>query len=287
MTDRTPKGQAVPGSDYTRHTPLGKNTPATEGYAPELLCPLPRQPGREALGIAASALPFSGVDIWNLYELSWLNARGLPQAATGQLTVPCDSVNLVESKSLKLYLNALNQTRFDSMAAVSATIERDLTACCGSPVALRLSALNEQPEHHPSAGVAGECLDGLDVSPEHFTPDPGVLQARGEPRSERLYTNLFRSLCPVTDQPDWATMIIQYQGPAIDRESLLHYLVSFRRHNGFHEQCVETVFAHIQERCQPKVLSVYAAFLRRGGIDINPLRTNDPHPPRFGRLERQ
>ena len=167
------------------------------------------------------------------------------------------------------------------------TIERDLTACCGSPVALRLSALNEQPEHHPSAGVAGECLDGLDVSPAHFTPDPGVLQARGEPRSERLYTNLFRSCCPVTGQPDWATVTLYYRGAALDHSGLLAYPVSFRNHSGFHEQCVEDLYSRIENALNPSELHVVGFFQRRGGIDITPWRSSDQSAPRITRLFEQ
>ncbi len=274
-------------SDYTQHTPLGKNSPGVETYTPALLCPLSRQLSRADLGLQGSALPFRGVDIWNLYELSWLNGNGVPQVATGRLDVPCDSVNLVESKSLKLYLNSFNQSRFDSIEAVAASIQTDLSACIQSSIGVSLYPLAIEPAEIAATGDTGECLDGIDINVEHFTPNPQLLRASGEQVAERLYSNLFRSCCPVTGQPDWASIVIDYRGPAINRESLLQYLVSFRKHNGFHEQCVERIFIDISERCQPTVLSVYAAFLRRGGIDINPLRTNNPEPPQFGRFQRQ
>lgn len=277
----------MPGKDYTRHTPLGKNSPGAEAYAPRLLCPIPRRPGREALGVAAFELPFGGADIWNLYEVSWLNPKGLPRMATGRLVVPCDSVNLVESKSLKLYLNSLNQTRFDSIEAVAATIQNDVGNCAQARVGVSLYSLADARADLSPFEIAGKSLDKLEIGAQDYTPNPRLLSAGGDQRAERLYSNLFRSLCPVTRQPDWATIVIDYQGSAIDHRGLLQYLVSFRKHDGFHEQCVERIFVDISERCQPKVLSVYAAFLRRGGIDINPLRTNNPQPPQFGRLQRQ
>lgn len=274
-------------SQYTRHTPLGKNSPGVESYAPTLLCPLSRQPGRAELGYVEPPLPFSGVDIWNLYELSWLNGKGLPQVAIGRLNVPCDSPNLVESKSLKLYLNSFNQSCFDSIETVAATIKADLGECLQANIGVQLYPLAELPGQIATTGVAGESLDNLDVTAEYYTPRPQLLKVGDQQVAERLYSNLFRSRCPVTGQPDWATIIIDYQGPLIERASLLQYLVSFRKHNGFHEQCVERIFVDINERCQPTTLSVYAAFLRRGGIDINPLRTNNPNQPQFGRFQRQ
>jgi 7-cyano-7-deazaguanine reductase len=277
----------VSESDYTRHTPLGKNSPGVETYTPALLCPLSRQLSRADLGLHGPVLPFSGVDIWNLYELSWLNVNGVPQVAIGRLDVPCDSVNLVESKSLKLYLNSFNQSRFDSIEAVAANIQTDVSACVQSNIDVSLYPLAIKPGELAATGVTGVCLDGVDISAEHFTPNPQLLKANGKQVAERLYSNLFRSCCPVTGQPDWASIVVDYQGSAIDRDGLLQYLVSFRKHNGFHEQCVERIFIDINERCRPTVLSVYAAFLRRGGIDINPLRTNNPVAPQFGRFQRQ
>lgn len=261
--------------DYTSHTPLGKASEAVGQYTPTLLCPLPRNLTRSDLGIEADALPFSGTDTWNLYELSWLNRRGMPQAAVGQLQIPCDSPNLVESKSLKLYLNSFNQSRFGSIEGVVKTLEADLSACVQAPITVSLQPLNHAGRLFAVGKINGHCLDAQDLSVNFYKPEPSLLSASGGVEvTECLYSDLFRSCCPVTGQPDWATVVIDYHGAAIDRENLLKYLVSFRQHSGFHEQCVERIFVDISSHCQPASLSVYAAFLRRGGIDINPLRSN-------------
>lgn len=273
---------------FVRNTPLGKSVQAVDEYTPALLCALPRELSRGDLGLQGESLPFFGVDIWNLYELSWLDPGGMPRVAIGQMEVPCDSPALVESKSLKLYLNSLNQGRYASMQEVEEIIAADVSACIAAPVRVKLQALAEAT---PVSRVAmvGDCLDDIEVAVDSYKPDAGLLALLpGEPVEEQLYSDLFRSCCPVTGQPDWASVSVAYRGRPIGRESLLKYLVSFRQHSGFHEQCVERIFVDIQARCEPERLTVYARFLRRGGIDINPLRTTPPGlEPDTARLVRQ
>jgi 7-cyano-7-deazaguanine reductase len=274
-------------SDFADDTPLGKSTETVSVYTPALLCPIARAAARADLGLVAAELPFTGVDSWNLYEVSWLNQSGVPQVAMGRLDVPCDSAYLIESKSLKLYLNSFNQSRFGSLDEVARRIEADLAARLDSAVVLKLWSLG-QAEQIIVRAMAGESLDVIDVTIEHYTPEPAHLSVADGPEvEERLYSDLFRSLCPVTGQPDWGSISIAYRGQTIDRVGLLKYLISFRDHNGFHEQCVERIFVDIQRHCRPQGLSVYARFLRRGGVDINPFRTNRDESPVFERLLRQ
>lgn len=263
-------------------TPLGKHTDYPQEYAPELLCPIPRQPSREKLGIGA-ALPFVGEDIWNAYELSWLNRQGKPVVAEATFRVPADSPAIIESKSLKLYLNSLNQSAYASMSQVENLLQGDLSRVAGSPVAVsvRPSAIE------PLQALPGVCLDTLDISVSDYQVNPAHLRASGAGVEEQLHSHLMRSLCPVTGQPDWASVLVEYRGPAIDREGLLRYLVSYRQHQAFHEQCVEQMFVEISEACQPEFLSVAARYLRRGGLDINPVRSSEPIPWVNLRLPRQ
>jgi 7-cyano-7-deazaguanine reductase len=242
-------------------------------YAPELLFPIDRQLKRDELGIAAAALPFVGADLWNAYELSWLNLRGKPVVALARFEVPADSPQLVESKSLKLYLNAFNQSRFDSAEAVAATIRRDLSAAAGAPVVVEVAPLGASSAR--SFGLpAGACLDELDIDIDTYQPAPQFLRAgrAGEEVEETLYSHLLKSNCLVTGQPDWGMVAVRYRGAAIDRAGLLRYIVSFRGHNEFHEQCVERIFCDIMARCAPRDLLVWARYTRRGGLDINPWR---------------
>jgi 7-cyano-7-deazaguanine reductase len=273
--------------DSLSASPLGKQSASVFSYTPSLLHPIPRAVGREALGLRSDALPFQGLDVWTLYELSWLDAGGKPQNAMGQLQVPCDSPYLVESKSLKLYLGSFSQSVFTSIADVSAAIERDLSALLCSPVDVSLYEGANTPALTPTA-LPGECIDSLAITTDCYTPDPSLLQ-RGDDEivEEDLYSDLFRSLCPVTGQPDWASVCIAYRGPAIDHQSLLKYLVSYREHAGFHEQCVEQIFVDIQSLSQPELLIVYARYLRRGGLDINPYRSSSGRIPLLRRLIRQ
>ena len=274
-------------SGFALDTPLGKSIPVVAEYTPELLCPIAREGSRVDLGLSAEVLPFSGVDIWNLYEVSWLNQQGKPLVAMGRLQVPCDSECLIESKSLKLYLNSFNQSRFASMDAVARTIQDDLSARLGAAVALQLW-LPSEPESQITGSMQGQCLDDIEVVIDSYKPKVSYLMVdAGNEVSQQLYTDLFRSLCPVTGQPDWGSINIIYRGQPINHEGLLKYLVSFRDHNGFHEQCVEKIFVDILRHCQPQRLTVYANFLRRGGVDINPFRSNTGERVPMDRLIRQ
>ncbi|WP_297202252.1 NADPH-dependent 7-cyano-7-deazaguanine reductase QueF [uncultured Pluralibacter sp.] len=280
-------------SSYENHRALsgltlGKSTDYRDIYDASLLQPVPRSLNRDPLGIRADHLPFHGGDIWTLYELSWLNDKGLPQVAVGQVELRDTSVNLVESKSFKLYLNSFNQTRFPSWDAVRETLERDLRVCAQGDVSVQLFRLQEI-EGQPIAHFSGECIDEQDISIEDYEFDAGHLSgaAGDDVVEETLVSHLLKSNCLITHQPDWGSVQIQYRGPRINREKLLRYLVSFRHHNEFHEQCVERIFCDIQRFCQPETLSVYARYTRRGGLDINPWRSNTDFAPAAGRLVRQ
>lgn len=260
-------------------SPLGKPTAYRADYAPELLYPIPRQLKRDELGITAASLPFIGEDIWNAYEVSWLNPKGKPVAALATFRVPADSPNLVESKSFKLYLNSFNQTIFADTIAVEATLVRDLSAAAGAPVSAKIEVLSSRPQQ--SLGYPeGILLDDLDIACDTYQPAPGQLVAvNGQKVEEILYSHLLKSNCLVTGQPDWAMVVIRYRGKPIDHAGLLRYIVSFRNHNEFHEQCVERIFCDITRQCAPEALSVYARYTRRGGLDINPFRSSGEFPP--------
>ena len=254
-------------------SPLGKPVAYAEHYAPELLFPIARQGKRDEIGIAPAALPFIGEDLWNAYELSWLDPRGKPVVALASFRVPADSPNLIESKSFKLYLNSFNQTRVASAAELADTLARDLSDAAGAQVAVQVEPLSTRPER--SIGYPeGVLLDTLDIDIDCYSPDPALLSAdhRQPEVGETLYSHLLKSNCLVTGQPDWGMLVVRYQGAPIDREGLLRYIVSFRQHNEFHEQCVERVFVDILRQCQPTELSVWARYTRRGGLDINPCR---------------
>ncbi|MBS0371559.1 MAG: NADPH-dependent 7-cyano-7-deazaguanine reductase QueF [Proteobacteria bacterium] len=254
-------------------SPLGKPVAYAEHYAPELLFPIARQGKRDEIGLADGALPFVGEDLWNAYELSWLDPRGKPVVALASFRVPADSPNIVESKSFKLYLNSFNQTRVHSVADLGKTLARDLSDAVGAQVAVQVEPLSTRPERaigYPD----GVLLDTLDIDIDRYTPDPSLLKAdHGAPEvGETLYSHLLKSNCLVTGQPDWAMVVVRYYGAPIDREALLRYIVSFRQHNEFHEQCVERIFVDILRECRPSKLSVWARYTRRGGLDINPYR---------------
>lgn len=266
-----------PTLDPSTLSPLGKPTEYRSDYAPELLYPIPRQLKRAELGIAAGTQPFVGADIWNAYELSWLNPRGKPVVAVGSFRIPADSPNLIESKSFKLYLNSFNQTVFADLTAVVTTLQRDLSAAAGAPVTAKIEDLRGRPQNvieYPQ-GIA---LDELDIDCTDYQPMPELLSTVDAPETakteETLYSHLLKSNCLVTGQPDWAMVIIRYRGRPIDHAGLLRYLVSFRNHNEFHEQCVERIFCDLSRRCAPEALSVYARYTRRGGLDINPFRSS-------------
>lgn len=243
-------------------------------YAPELLFPIPRQQKREEIGVTGT-LPFFGVDIWNAYEISWLNMRGKPQVAIATITAPADSPNIVESKSFKLYLNSFNQTRLANTDALLALLREDLSGAFGANVHVKLTTPEDFDQLHMGE-LEGMLLDRLDIEVDQYTPSPALLAANLDEASveETLVSHLLKSNCLVTGQPDWASVQIQYVGPQIDQESLLKYLIAFREHNEFHEQCVERIFVDIMRQCRPTKLAVYARYTRRGGLDINPFRTN-------------
>src|SRR5690606_379720 len=254
---------------------LGREVAYPRQYDPSLLFPIPRATGRQPLRLAG-ALPFTGRDRWQAYELSWLDARGKPVAATATVTVPADTPNLVESKSFKLYLNSLNATRFDDPAALRARLAADLSQAAGGPVEVAFGLPPLAGDDDDATGI-----DALELDIDCYgPPDAGLLQAdAGAEATERLRSALLKSNCPVTGQPDWATVDVAYRGPRIDHAGLLRYLVSFREHAGFHEQCVEQIFIDVLERCRPQWLSVEARYTRRGGLDINPWRATPGRPP--------
>jgi 7-cyano-7-deazaguanine reductase len=251
-------------------------------YDAALLFPIARAPQRDKLGLSAR-LPFLGADLWTAFELSWLNARGKPEVALAHITVPCESINIIESKSLKLYLGSFNHTRFADAAEVQARLRTDLTDAAWrggvvqSSVGVKLVAA-ELFDREPIYEFDGLSLDRMDLDCDRYTPAPELLSAQTDeaPVSEVLTSNLLRSNCPVTGQPDWGSVQISYFGPQIEQAGLLRYIVSFRNHNGFHEDCVERMFMDITARCQPHKLAVYARYTRRGGLDINPFRSSFP-----------
>ena len=263
---------------------LGKPVAYADRYDASLLFPLARAPKREELGLAG-ALPFFGADLWTAFELSWLNRRGKPQVAIAHFTIPCETPNIIESKSLKLYLGSFNGEAFDSADQVRERLRTDLSEAVwrGAPapgsVGVRLllpDAFDREPVHE----LDGLSLDRLDIECTDYTPAPELLQAARDeqPVEETLTSNLLKSNCLVTGQPDWGSVQIRYTGAQIDQGGLLRYLVSFRNHHEFHEQCVERLFMDIWRRCKPTKLAVYARYTRRGGLDINPLRTSHPMP---------
>lgn len=257
----------------SRKNPLGQATPYPDQYSPELLYAIARIDARSALGLEDD-LPFYGADIWNAWELTWLDDSGLPRVATAEFVVAADSVNIIESKSLKLYLGSFAMSRFESSQDVAAVLTRDLTACTGTDVYVAIRGPSS-PDGSLVSRMPGHCVDDMAVSCDAYEVDPGLLITdSANVVSEDLHSDLLRSLCPVTDQPDIGSVLISYRGPKIDREGLLRYIVSFRQHQDFHEACVERMFLDIQERCGVEQLSVYARYQRRGGIDINPFRSN-------------
>ncbi|MDD1507328.1 NADPH-dependent 7-cyano-7-deazaguanine reductase QueF [Pseudomonas sp. CNPSo 3701] len=256
------------------HSPLGKSSEYIATYSPELLFPIPRATKWAELGLSADTLPYSGVDYWNCFELSWLLPSGKPVVAIGEFAIPADSPNIIESKSFKLYLNSLNQSVFASVAELVAVLEKDLSATAGKPVSVRVRSLEEAAREGLSA-LPGLCIDELDVSISNYAaPQPELL--RCDPArvvEQSLHSHLLKSNCPVTGQPDWGSVVVEYRGAKLDPASLLAYLVSFRQHADFHEQCVERIFLDLHKLLQPEYLTVYARYVRRGGLDINPYRT--------------
>ncbi len=276
----------VPNDSPLMSTPeqslLGKAATYSDRYDPSLLFPIPRAAKREELGLHGR-MPFFGADLWTAFELSWLTPRGKPQVAIAKVTIPCETPHIVESKSFKLYLNSFNNTAFASADEVRDRIRADISEAVwrGAPAASSVGVKVVMPEDFARERVEeleGVNLDRLDIECTQYQPDPSLLAAAfGEqPVEEVLVSNLLKSNCLVTGQPDWGSVQIAYSGPQIDQGQLLRYLVSFRNHNEFHEQCVERIFTDVMARCKPVRLSVYARYTRRGGLDINPFRTSHP-----------
>ena len=270
-------------SSQPEQSPLGQRSAYIDQYDPTLLFPIPRAAKRDELGLQADKLPFFGADLWTAYEVSWLNLRGKPQVALVSFTIPCETPNIVESKSFKLYLNSFNNSRFATPDEVRAKLVADISEAVwrGAPHSATIGVKMIDPDlfdAQPVQELDGLNLDRLDIDCERYTPAPDLLTAAFDepPVTETLTSRLLKSNCLVTGQPDWGSVRISYSGPAINQERLLQYIVSFRNHNEFHEQCVERMFVDIWRQCHPLRLTVYARYTRRGGLDINPLRTSQP-----------
>lgn len=267
---------------------LGQNTEYKSQYDASLLQPVPRRLNREGLGIVEQQ-PFNqGADVWTCYELSWLNSNGLPQVAIADVEIDFKSENLIESKSFKLYLNSFNQTKFASIEEVEQTLTRDLSQCASGQVSVRTHKLADYT-NQPIVSFAGECIDEQEIQIESYTFLNQHLEnvAEDEIVEETLVSHLLKSNCLITSQPDWGSVQIHYVGKRLNREKLLRYLVSFREHNEFHEQCVERIFTDLMQFAKPEKLTVYARYTRRGGLDINPFRSNFESIPVNLRMARQ
>ncbi|WP_120997798.1 NADPH-dependent 7-cyano-7-deazaguanine reductase QueF [Stutzerimonas urumqiensis] len=269
-------------------SPLGKSTAYTASYDPSLLFPIARTTKWAELGLTAETLPYRGVDVWNSYELSWLLPSGKPVVAVGSFSIPADSPNIIESKSFKLYLNSLNQSVFADVQALQLRLAEDLSQVAGKPVSVSVRSLAEV-EREGIAPLPGRCIDELDVRIEAYDqPDAGLLRCRQDSRVEAsLHSHLLRSNCPVTGQPDWGSLVVEYVGAELIPESLLTYIVSYRQHADFHEQCVERIFMDLQRLLEPERLTVYARYVRRGGLDINPYRSTEALAWPNARIARQ
>ncbi|AQT93274.1 MULTISPECIES: NADPH-dependent 7-cyano-7-deazaguanine reductase QueF [Pseudomonas] len=270
------------------HSPLGKSSEYISTYTPSLLFPIPRAAKWAELGLSAETLPYKGVDFWNCFELSWLLPSGKPVVAIGEFSIPADSPNIIESKSFKLYLNSLNQTAFADTASLEATLRTDLSAAAGAPVSVRIRSLAEI-EAEGVMALPGVCIDDLDISVSNYEhPRPELLRCdASRVVEESVHSHLLKSNCPVTSQPDWGSVVVEYRGSALDHASLLEYIVSFRQHSDFHEQCVERIFLDLQRLLKPEKLTVYARYVRRGGLDINPYRSTEDVAFQNVRLARQ
>jgi 7-cyano-7-deazaguanine reductase len=268
---------------------LGKKSSYEAVYNPELLFPIARVGKRSEIGIDSNQLPFYGFDCWNHYEVSCLNLKGKPIVAVAQIIYDCRSPMIIESKSMKLYFNSLNNSKFESIDSLRQTIEKDLAKAVQSGVAVVLSGLQDYPSLMLHSQLEGESLDELDVECSEYSLNSDLLSTNKEIVTEILCSDLLKSNCLVTYQPDWGSVQISYTGKKINREGLLKYLVSFRNHNEFHEQCIERIFVDIMRRCEPSELTVHGCYTRRGGLDINPYRSTLPadFQTRFARLVRQ
>jgi 7-cyano-7-deazaguanine reductase len=269
-------------------SPLGKETSYASQYDPTLLFPIPRKSKRDEIGVNEQQMPFDGTDIWNAYEISWLNLNGKPMIAIGEISVLCTTPNLVESKSIKLYLNSFNQSQFSTLEEVKSVMEKDLSKAAKGLVTVKLTL----PKTWPNWTVdlfQGTCLDDLDIQTDIYETHPAFLTCETENHQteEWLYSDLLKSNCLITNQPDWGSVLIHYKGQKISHEGLLKYFISFRTHNEFHEQCIERIYMDIMKHCHPEKLMVYGRYTRRGGLDINPCRSNYGYIPENIRLGRQ
>lgn len=270
------------GAEALKSLTLGQTTEYSSEYNPKLLQAVPRSLNRDDLALSNDNLPFYGEDVWYGYELSWLTPSGKPVVAVAEFRFPCSSVNIVESKSFKLYLNSFNQSRFDSWQQVQETLVSDLSALVEAPAQVTLSKVDDCPAL-AIAALEGQCIDDIDITIDNYQFNPEHLADSAPAQSEQdsavveqtLVSHLLKSNCLITNQPDWASVYISYRGTEINQQALLKYLISFRQHNEFHEQCVERIFCDIQKYCQPQQLTVYARYTRRGGLDINPFRSTE------------
>ncbi|MDG1733608.1 MAG: NADPH-dependent 7-cyano-7-deazaguanine reductase QueF [Thalassotalea sp.] len=263
-------------ADELKSLILGKTTEYTSEYSPALLQGVPRALNRNDLKLNASSLPFFGEDVWYGYELSWLEPNGKPVVAVAEFRFCCTSENLIESKSFKLYLNSFNQSRFSNMDEVTSILANDLEQVSGKPVQVSLYKVDQCPALE-IAEITANCIDDIELSIDNYQFDRNLLQdctTDNEIVSEQLVSHLLKSNCLITNQPDWGSVYIKYTGPKIDHKALLTYLISFRQHNEFHEQCVERIYTDLLEFCQCSSLSVFARYTRRGGLDINPFRSS-------------
>lgn len=253
---------------------LGKKSEYDPTYNPDRLYPIPRLSKRQEIGIDSNNLPFIGYDFWNHYEVSWLNEKGKPMVGIGEIVYECHSPNLIESKSLKLYFNSFNNTKIGSIEVLEQIIQKDLEERIEAPVSVTIHTLDKASQYTEIHVLQGECIDDLDVNCSIYVVEPSFLKVHEQIVEEVLYSNLLKSNCLVTNQPDWGSVEIAYKGRQIDREGLLQYLVSFRNHNEFHEQCIERIFMDIMHYCNPVELAVLGRYTRRGGLDINPYRAS-------------
>lgn len=262
--------------DSLHHSFLGKKVSYVDQYDPSLLFPIPRAPKRAEIGIGISdALPFFGWDTWHAFELSWLNKKGKPVVALARFDIACDSENLIESKSFKLYLNSFNNSKFSSVDTVRTILQKDIETAVQGAVTVSIYALQDS-NILPIKNFDGQCIDDCDIAIDTYTIAPHFLIIqKNNVAQEKLYSNLLKSNCLVTGQPDWGSVMIDYTGSSINHEGLLKYIISFRHHNEFHEQCVERIFMDIVTHCQPEKLTVHARYTRRGGLDINPIRCTE------------
>ena len=261
-------------SSISEESELGKKSDYETTYNPNRLYPIFRDKKRQEIGINSNELPFFGFDCWNHYEVSWLNNKGKPIVGMAEIIYDCCSPKLIESKSLKLYFNSFNNTKISNIDVLESMIQRDLERCLEADVRVRIVPLDQASAFSIQA-FKGESIDALDVECSVYLVEPAFLEVENQEISETLYSDLLKSNCLVTNQPDWGSVQISYTGRKINREGLLKYLVSFRNHNEFHEQCIERIFVDIMNQCKPTSLTVYGRYTRRGGLDINPYRSTE------------